>query len=94
MTIQAHGPLSTAELQYDNSFTMSILKMELDNVVVGAAGALVLVRDGDNDAAMLLYYNDKDGNALADADEITLLATFSGGVPGFQQIDLIGMVSP
>ena len=73
---------------------MSTLKLELDNVVVGAGGALVLVRDGDNAAAMLLYYDDRDGNALADADEITLLATFSGGVPGFQQIDLIGMVSP
>lgn len=94
LTIEALGPLSTAELSYNNTTTMSNLKLELDNVVVGAAGALVLVRDGGNDAAMLLYYNDKDGNALADASEITLLATFSEGVPGFQQIDLIGMVSP
>ncbi len=94
LTIQALGPLSTAELSYENSPTMSTLKLELDGVVVGAGGALVMVRDGDNDAAMLLYYNDKDGNALADANEITLLATFSEGVPGFPQIDLIGMTSP
>lgn len=33
-------------------------------------------------------------STLDDADEITLLATFSDGVPGFQQIDLIGMMSP
>ncbi|WP_306392877.1 DUF4214 domain-containing protein [Telluria beijingensis] len=93
-TINSNSVLASDGFGVAGSATLATLKPYLDGRAISAdAGTVFLVRDG-LDAGMLIHYVNSDGDEIAEAGEITLLATFTGGLPDLDQIVLIGNPPP
>lgn len=91
-SINANGPLVSDEIGIAGSATLATLKPQLDGRAISStAGTVFLVQDGLNDAGMLIHYVNSDNDEVAEAGEVTLIATFTGGLPDMDQIILVGM---
>jgi len=91
-SINANGPLVSDEIGIAGSATLATLKPRLDGRAISStAGTVFLVQDGLNDAGMLIHYVNSDNDEVAEAGEVTLIATFTGGLPDMDQIILVGM---
>ncbi|MNT78722.1 hypothetical protein D3C72_2179770 [compost metagenome] len=54
---------------------------------------LILARHSTyTDSAALIYYEAKNGDGIINADEITFIATFNGGVPFMDNVHLVGSI--
>ncbi|WP_170976896.1 DUF4214 domain-containing protein [Massilia sp. HP4] len=78
------------DLAKEDSLTLLALNSRLDLQKMEAGESLlILAKDASNDAAVLLYYSESDGNHEINVNEVTLLAAFADGIPTTEQITLV-----
>ncbi|MDY0978184.1 DUF4214 domain-containing protein [Massilia sp. CFBP9012] len=90
--IETLGPFVSDELNLAGSATLLNLNNHLN--VTGAQkddSALILVKALEGRGGALLHYTSADNNGVVDANEVTLIAVFTQGVPEISQITLIGI---
>lgn len=80
------------DLAKEDSLTLLALNSRLDLVQMKMGESLlILAKDVSNDAAVLLYYTESEGNHEINAGEVTLLAAFVDGIPTMEQIKLVAL---
>ncbi|WP_208279234.1 DUF4214 domain-containing protein [Massilia oculi] len=89
-TFISSGALVSDELDVASSATLATLNLQYQGRLISEdAGLLFLAQDGHTGNGMLMHYVNRDSNETVDPGEVTLIATFVGGVPDYSQIERV-----